>query len=87
MKKYLALAALLFSLTSAVDLDEDNWLDNDDQLDNSDWLDDDDWDDDDELFADAASEDFPFKDEDTYNGYKYLYSNIKLRWVKAQEIC
>ena len=92
MKTYFAVAALLYSLVSAVDL-----LDNDDLVDNADLFDDG------ELFEDDASEnegpdyshvfaqlsDLPpeFDEEMIYNGNRYLHSARDRTYPKAAKIC
>ena len=87
MKTQLALAVLLYSLTSAVELDDDNLLDNDDLLEDDDMLDFDLLDDDD-LF-----DDYELSDDETlaearskeliHKGFKYTYTNKKFHWQQA----
>ena len=70
MKTYLAFTALVCSLASAVDLLDDDLLDNDDLLDDADLSDD-------ETLAGTMSNSL------TYNGFKYILSDKKKRWTKA----
>ena len=70
MKTYIAITALLCSLASAVDLLDDDLLDNDDLLDDADLSDD-------ETLAVTMSNSL------TYNGFKYILSDKKKRWTKA----
>ena len=65
MKTQIAIAALLYSLASAVDLLEDDFLDNDDYPDNDDFLDNDDYpDNDDFLDNDDQLDDYDLFDAD-----------------------
>ena len=88
MKTQIAIAALLYSLASAVDLLEDDFLDNDDFPDNDDFLDNDDQLDDYDLFdADELSDEEnsarSLSNTVSRDGFTYTYYSKKRKWEDA----
>ena len=73
MKAYIAIAALLYSLTSAVEILEDDIFE-------ADIFDDDLLDDDDLLEDDERPTVY-------YNGFNYTFHEEKLWWMDATELC